>query len=222
MRPLYDAVLFDLDGTLTKSHPGILHCVELSLQELGKPVPPQEELRRFIGPPLWFSYTRFCGLSPEEADKGVELYRRHYKEGGYLECSVYPGALALLEELRAAGCRLAVATAKPAKMAHAVCEHFGILERVDFLSGNREDEKGEGKAWLIEAACKALGVPVSRAVMIGDSVHDFEVAQALGVACVLQSGGHQSAAALRATGAPVTPGLREAAQWILEGGNKNV
>ena len=66
MRPLYDAVLFDLDGTLTKSHPGILHCVELSLQELGKPVPPQEELRRFIGPPLWFSYTRFCGLSPEE------------------------------------------------------------------------------------------------------------------------------------------------------------
>ena len=216
MRPLYDAVLFDLDGTLTKSHPGILHCVELSLQELGKPVPPQEELRRFIGPPLWFSYTRFCGLSPEEADKGVELYRRRYKEGGYLECSVYPGALALLEELRAAGCRLAVATAKPAKMARAVCEHFGILERVDFLSGNREDEKGEGKAWLIEAACKALEVPVSRAVMIGDTKYDREGAEGAGAAFVGAAYGYGSREELtagRSLGAAGSP--RERRPFLL-------
>ena len=52
--------------------------------------------------------------------------------------------------------------------------------------------------------------------MIGDSVHDFEVAQALGVRCVLQTAGHQSAQQLRATGAPVVPDVLAAAQYCLD------
>ena len=157
MTPRFDAVLFDLDGTLTESHPGIMHCASLALGEMGLPIPDEATLRRFIGPPLWYSYTEFCGLTPEQAEEAVVRYRKHYRDGGFLECSVYPGILPLLDDLRAAGVKLAVATAKPAKMAHAVCESFGILERVDFLSGNREDEKGMGKRGLIESACAGLG-----------------------------------------------------------------
>ena len=59
------------------------------------------------------------------------------------------------------------------------------------------------------------GIDPARAVMIGDSVHDFEVAQAMKTACVLQCSGHQSRETLAATGAPVAEGLREAAQLIL-------
>ena len=66
------------------------------------------------------------------------------------------------------------------------------------------------------------GVDPARTVMIGDSTHDFEVARALGVGCVLQSSGHQSPEALRTTGAPVVRNLREAAAYILEGGNCHV
>ena len=64
---------------------------------------------------------------------------------------------------------------------------------------------------------KEEGFDASRTMMIGDSVHDFEVAQALGVGCVLESAGHQSAEKLRETGAPVAKGLREAAELILRG-----
>ena len=77
MQPVYDAVLFDLDGTLTESHPGILHCVRLSLEEMGFTPPAEEIMRRFIGPPLWYSYTNFCGLTPEQADEAVERDRAH-------------------------------------------------------------------------------------------------------------------------------------------------
>ena len=66
------------------------------------------------------------------------------------------------------------------------------------------------------ASLKENGFDPARAVMIGDSVHDYEVAQALGVRCVLQSGGHQPPEKLRETGAPVVKGLREAAALILE------
>ena len=184
MTPRFAAVLFDLDGTLTESHPGILHCVRLSLGEMGLPIPDEAVLRRFIGPPLWYSYTEFCGLTPEQADEGVARYRQHYRDGGFLECAVYPGMLPLLDDLRAAGVKLAVATAKPAKMARAVCEHFGILERVDFLSGNREDEKGMGKRGLIETACAGLGVSPALAVMVGDTKYDLEGAREAGAAFV--------------------------------------
>lgn len=182
MTPRFDAVLFDLDGTLTESHPGIMHCASLALGEMGLPIPDEVTLRRFIGPPLWYSYTEFCGLTPEQAEEAVVRYRKHYRDGGFLECSVYPGILPLLDDLRAAGVKLAVATAKPAKMARAVCESFGILERVDFLSGNREDEKGMGKRGLIESACAGLGVPPGRAVMIGDTKYDREGAREAGTA----------------------------------------
>lgn len=184
MTPRFDAVLFDLDGTLTESHPGIEHCVRLSLGEMGLPIPDEAALRRFIGPPLWYSYTEFCGLTPAQAEEAVARYRKHYRDGGFLECAVYPGMLSLLDDLRAAGVKLAVATAKPAKMAHAVCESFGILARVDFLSGNREDEKGMGKRGLIESACAGLGVQPSQAVMIGDTKYDLEGAREAGTAFV--------------------------------------
>lgn len=212
MTPRFAAVLFDLDGTLTESHPGILHCVRLSLGEMGLPIPDEATLRRFIGPPLWYSYTAFCGLTPEQAEEAVARYRRHYRDGGFLECAVYPGMLPLLDDLRAAGVKLAVATAKPAKMARAVCEHFGILERVDFLSGNREDEKGMGKRGLIEAACAGLGVPPALAVMVGDTQYDLEGAREAGTAFLGAAYGYGAPGELSGEGSlgesPSPDGLR--------------
>ncbi len=70
-----------------------------------------------------------------------------------------------------------------------------------------------GLAYLTEL--KQRGAVPAQAIMIGDSVHDFEVAQALGVRCVLQTAGHQSAQQLRATGAPVVPDVLAAAQYCL-------
>ena len=167
---VYDAVLFDLDGTLTESHPGILSCVKLALQEMGKPIPRPEQLRKFIGPPLAYSFTQFCGMTMKEAEEGIERYRLHYNREGIFECSVYEGIFPLLEELKARGVKLAVATAKPGSMARRVLEHFA----------NQEDEKGTGKVQLIEAALQELRVPRERAVMIGDTRFDCEGAQLAG------------------------------------------
>ena len=70
-----------------------------------------------------------------------------------------------------------------------------------------------GLSYLTEL--KQRGAVPAQAIMIGDSVHDFEVAQALGVRCVLQTAGHQSAQQLRATGATVVPDVLAAAQYCL-------
>ena len=79
------------------------------------------------------------------------------------------------------------------------------------------NEVMDGQETCLQSIYRVMpGFDPDKAVMIGDSVHDFEVARALGVHCVLQAAGHQPAAVLRATGAPVADDVRQAAAIILK------
>ena len=69
-------LLFDLDGTLTDSREGIVKSVRYALEKLSLPIPPEETLLRFIGPPLEDSFQRCCGLTEAGAAEAVRLYRR--------------------------------------------------------------------------------------------------------------------------------------------------
>ena len=60
-------VLFDLDGTLTRSEEGIWNCVKYVADRMGFPVPDAETLRKFIGPPLLYSFQEYMGMSEEQA-----------------------------------------------------------------------------------------------------------------------------------------------------------
>lgn len=199
--PRYRAVLFDLDGTLTCSHPGILGSVKLSLQEMGLPVPPPETLRKFIGPPLAYSYTTFCGMTQEQAEEGIRRYRIHYNRDGIFRCTVYDGIFELMRELRNCGVKLGVATAKPGSMAVRVLEHFSFLPLLDVVSPNQEDEKGTGKARLIEKALRELKISPGEAVMIGDTRFDCEGALEAGTHFVGAAYGYGSREELLEAGA---------------------
>ena len=79
----YDAVIFDLDGTLTDSRPGIFACTEYALKKMGLPVPPETTLRRFLGPPLAESYMKYCG-------KGLSIH--HLCNAFDHRCGAQPSA----------------------------------------------------------------------------------------------------------------------------------
>ena len=87
---MYRYILFDLDGTLTDSREGIVHCVRETIQGCGGPVPAEETLLRFIGPPLQDSFIRFCGYSPEKAAEAVERFRLLYEPVGQYENRAAP------------------------------------------------------------------------------------------------------------------------------------
>ena len=76
---MYSYILFDLDGTLTDSREGILNCVRAAIEDYGDPVPEEETLLRFIGPPLQDSFVRFCGYSPAKAAQ-AEIGRASCRE----------------------------------------------------------------------------------------------------------------------------------------------
>ena len=124
-------LLFDFDGTLFDTGPGVMRCVQYAVEKLGKPALDETTLRRFVGPPLDESFIEFCGLSPEGAREAIRLYRERYQPTGIWECEPYPGMPELLDELKAAGFRIAVCTSKPTAMAVRILERYGMVDRFD-------------------------------------------------------------------------------------------
>lgn len=182
----YRILLFDLDGTLTDSEEGILNCVKHALTSAGRSIPDDDALRAFIGPPLLESFQTVCGMTYEDAETAVAVYRERYNIIGLFENRVYDGIPELLKKLKAAGYKLAVATSKPEAYTLRILEHFGILSCFDAVAGCSLDKEGETKADMIRLAMKRLGLTDEDKpyiLMIGDRKHDILGARECGIDC---------------------------------------
>ncbi|HEM3512194.1 HAD family hydrolase [Streptococcus suis] len=174
---MYQTILFDLDGTLTDSGQGILNSVAYALEKMGIEEPDTANLNRFIGPPLYESFSRFYQLNPEDTQSAVDAFRVYFKEKGMFENQLYPGIIPLLEELRTAGKTLVIATSKPEIFAKQILEHFGIAHYFDVIAGASLDSSRISKADVIGYAINQLEAFPNNAVMIGDREHDIEGAR---------------------------------------------
>ena len=180
----YPYIIFDLDGTLTDSGPGVMNAVTYALERFGVEVPDRQALRAFVGPPLRESFQRFGGLSPEKAEEAILVFREYYEPTGIFENSVYPGMEATLGELKAAGRTLAVATSKLDKTSYRVLDHFGLSSYFDVVVGSRADGTLSEKAEVLACALARLGADAGEALMVGDRKYDVEGAAENGVACM--------------------------------------
>lgn len=174
---LYDAVIFDLDGTLTDSREGILNCTRYALEKMNRPVPPVETLQRFLGPPLVDSFMRYCDMTEEDAWTATAYYREKYVPMGWKMNAVYPGIRKLLRELKCQGCYVAIATGKPQNTSEKIVEYFGLKPYIDALAGPAENEGHADKKDLILRVLPEG----KKAVMIGDTPGDVKGGQDAGI-----------------------------------------
>lgn len=178
-------VLFDLDGTLTESAPGIVNSVAHALAAVGSPPLTPDVLLRFIGPPLIGSLRDIAGLDDGQLAAALLAYRGYFTRRGMFENSVYDGIPALLRALLDDGRRLAVTTAKPLAAAAPIVEHFNLDQYFEAVCGPATDGVHETKAAIIADALAQLDVAPSRdVVLVGDRAHDVDAARESGIACV--------------------------------------
>ena len=196
----YDCYLFDFDGTLADTGDGIRRSVAYSLEKLGRPVPDQAVLDRFIGPPLQDSYMEFCGMTEEEANRAVELFRERYADKGLYESRLYPGIALLLRALHRAGAHVAIASAKPRFMLERLAAHFGIDRYLDAIVGVGLERHSADKRDLILQALPE-GASPERACMAGDRRFDIEAAKALGLGSLGAGYGYSQPGELESAGA---------------------
>ncbi|MBD5155087.1 MAG: HAD family hydrolase [Oscillibacter sp.] len=180
---MWKTILFDLDGTLTDSAPGITNSVSYALAHFGIHEEP-ENLLKFIGPPLNESLAEFYGFSPERTTEAITVFREYFVEKGWCENAPYPGVAELLRDLQAAGKQLMVATSKPEVQAVRILKHFGLAQYFDHICGAPPDnEEGAKKSSIIRRALE-WAEDLSQTVMVGDRRHDVAGARETGLPCI--------------------------------------
>jgi phosphoglycolate phosphatase len=183
-------VLFDLDGTLTDSRPGILRTTRYALQRLneatgrGAPIPEESALNYMIGPPLRDTFAKMVGADLVETMMG--FYRERYQTIGLFENAVYAGVPEALAALRKAGYRLFVATSKNEADARRILEHFDLGKFFNQIYGSQNDGGRAVKSELIGYLLQREGIDAKAGsvAMIGDRKYDVLGAKAVGVAAL--------------------------------------
>ncbi len=209
----YDAVIFDLDGTLTESEPGITKSVQYALEKMGRPPLDAGALRRFIGPPLMEAFMGLARMSEAEAEQAVRAYRERFSETGWRENAVYPGIGPLLRSLKANGAYVAVATGKPRDFSQRILDYFGLSPFVDRLEAVTLADHHADKAALVR---RALPARYEAACVVGDRAGDMEGARANGVDGIGALYGYGSRAELEEAGAShVAESVAALSEWLL-------
>ena len=169
-------ILFDLDGTLTDSGEGIINCAIHAMEHFQLPIPPREELRVFVGPPLTDPFLKF-GVSQADIPEAIQLFRDRYIPIGMYENALYPGIRELLEQLKKDGHILCIATSKLESIAIDTLKYFGLESYFHYICGATADHVRDTKEQVIAyllTQCKSE-YPW---VMVGDTAFDVLGAKA--------------------------------------------
>ncbi len=182
---MYKYILFDLDGTITESAPGIMNSARYALAHFGIEAPPAEKLRKFVGPPLFESFTQMFGIPVERATEAIDTYREYYAQKGIFENEVYEGIEQMLVALRESGRVIALATSKPEVYAKKILAHFNLDKYFDEICGIPLEDEKMTKSQVIATCLEKLGSPdKSQVLMVGDRDYDVVGAKNYGIDCM--------------------------------------
>jgi phosphoglycolate phosphatase len=187
----FDAIVFDFDGTLVDSAPGLAHALNRLLGELGCAPLDLATVTTMVGDGAAKLVERGLahgGLAT--AHEHVERFLALYGAAPAYRTAAVPGALGVLDELRAAGCRTAVCTNKPQAMTEAILAALSLADRFDAVVGGDTVLHKKPDPEHVLTCLERLAVPPDRAVMVGDSCNDLLAARGAGVPVVLVSYGY--------------------------------
>jgi len=180
-------LLFDLDGTLVDSFPGISRSINQTLTTVGRSPVPEAQLLQFVGKRLAVIFSTLLGADDEAlVDRAVEIYRPLFDEVGILDSRVFPGIHSLQ-----------VVTVRSIGSAKLVVRHFGLERYVDAVHGPDRAQRGGDKADLVRAALDLAGADPRDTIMIGDRSDDVRAARTHGVHTVAVEWGYGTPDELR-------------------------
>ncbi len=177
----YKYIFFDLDGTLTDPQEGITKCVKYALEHYGIHETDYSNLKRFIGPPLVYSFQEYYGFNKEKALGAVAKYRERFSDVGLFENKVYDGIYDLLQKLNDSAHVLVLATSKPKIFADRIMAKYRLRPYFRLICGSELDGTRNDKNEVIDYAIEILKCPREKVIMVGDRKHDIIGAKECGI-----------------------------------------
>lgn len=194
-------LLFDLDGTLIDSAPGIIACIEYACTAMGVQAPAREVLRGWIGPPLGETFPGVVGADPARVEAAIAHYRERFDRVGWNEHQVYAGMDAVVAAQRAAGHTLAIVTTKMRTQAERIVGALPFGDAFGRVYGPAADARNCAKAQMIAQAMVDFRHAAAATRVIGDRHYDIVGARVHGVASCGVLWGYGNASELEAAGA---------------------
>ncbi len=179
---MFKYIFFDFDGTLVNSSEGVWNALYYMFDKLKIKYPPKEMMPKFIGPPLTLSFSEYLGMSVEEAEKAIEVYREYYNTKGCFETEIYGGIENLLKKIKNSGRFNVVTSTKPEIMCEKILKEYNIDSLFAAICGSVSDF--DTKAIVIKRAIKKLRADnLNEVLMVGDRKYDVEGAKEAGIRC---------------------------------------
>ncbi len=210
---VYRHIIWDWNGTLLDDAWLCVEVINQLLRERALPPVSLDSYRAQFDFPVILYYERiglptdpeaFCTISQQFIDRYHERFEA---------CSLRPGVSSTLEAIHRQGRPMSILSASRQDFLERAVRMFGVEPWFDSLNGI-DTIHATGKLERGRKCIEALGIPPTDCLLVGDTVHDFEVASTLGLQCILLANGHHDAARLRATGMPVLESVSDLAQVL--------
>lgn len=170
----FKTFLFDLDGTLIDHFSAIHRCYAYTMAQIARPIPDPATVRAAVGGGLENALARF--VPPEDFDRALRIYRKHWEEIMLDDVAFMPGGLELLSALHARGATLAVVSNKLGDSSRKVCDKLGISPLVRLVIGAHDTPWLKPQAEFTAHVMKLLDAESSTTLLIGDSPYDIQAA----------------------------------------------
>lgn len=211
----FDLIVFDWDGTLMDSAAKIVRCFQCAARDVGLPPPRDDAVRNIIG----LGLKEALDLLLPHADAAtraevVECYRRHFMHLDTTESVLFPGVLEGLGALSDAGYRLAIATGKSRRGLERVLRETAISRH--FCATRCADEAlSKPHPQMLHDILGHTGVAPARALMVGDTTYDLQMAASAGMAALAVGyGAHERERLLALSPLACLGSFEEVRQWL--------
>ena len=187
-------ILIDLDGTLTDPKAEIHRSIRYALKKLGQLLADEVDLDWTFGPPLKASLAKLLNTQDDDlAEQALLAYRERFSVTGLFENEVYPTVADTLQQLKAQGYQLFLATAKPTIFAKQILVHFQLDQYFTEMYGSELTGERTHKADLIAYILEQENLDAAECIMVGDRQYDIMGARANGIETIAVNYGYGTA-----------------------------
>lgn len=185
-------LVFDFDGTIANTEEAIMLTISQTLKQLGRSIPPENHIRSYIGLPLARIFEEICGTKDSSfISEAVRIYRARFPANCKSTTSLYPGVRETLNDLRAKGISLAIASSRERHSLLSLAEQLGIRSDFSIIAGEQDVSRHKPEPDIANFVLEQTHISPANAMFIGDTVFDIRAGNAAGMkTCGVSYGNH--------------------------------
>ena len=187
----YKAILFDFDGTIADTAPGIVHTMCVTFAHLGMPIPDEAAMRATIGLPLSKALQQANHLSDADAALAADTYRQFFKscEAGLI--TLFLQVKETLQQLREKGMRMAIVTSRNVESLQLVLATHHIADYFEILVTNNDGLPHKPAPDMVLTLLERMNITADDTLVVGDTTYDIDMGNAANChTCAVTYGNH--------------------------------